>query len=119
VQFPSLGFNREEAALLRSGVFLVRNSRASWYSTVVGEERPYVRFDPGCMFPTTAEGHEAGRAIERRIAASRPTRIDWTQGKVVILDNWKLLHGREDAEGDEDRVLLRAIVRSHTGRGAE
>src|ERR1039457_4271027 len=51
VNIPSLRFNREEEVLLRSGVFLVRNGRASWYSTILSGERPYVRFDPGCMFP--------------------------------------------------------------------
>lgn len=117
VQFPSLRFNRQEEVLLRSGVFLVRNGRASWYSTIQSEEQPYVRFDPGCMFPVTADGHEAGRILQQRIAASRPTRIDWTHGKVVILDNWRLLHGRESAEGDEDRVLLRVLVLDETGRG--
>ena len=115
VQFPSLQFNRQEEVVLRSGVFLVRNARASWYSTVLSSERPYVRFDPGCMVPATADGHEASRILQERIAASFPTRIDWTRGKLVILDNWRLLHGREAAEGDEDRVLLRVLVMA--GRG--
>lgn len=110
VQFPSLQFNRREEAVLRSGVFLVRNGRSSWYSTILSSERSFVRFDPGCMFPATADGHEANRILEQHIATSCPTRIEWTQGKLVVLDNWNLLHGRETAEGDEDRVLLRVLV---------
>jgi alpha-ketoglutarate-dependent taurine dioxygenase len=62
------------------------------------------------MFPATAEGYEAKRILEQSIAMSCPTRIDWTPGKIVILDNWKLLHGREPAEWDEERVLLRVLV---------
>jgi hypothetical protein len=110
VQFTSLRFNRQEEVLLRSGVFMVRNGRASWYSTILSGERPYVRFDPGCMFPATADGHEAGRILQQHLAACRPTRIDWNQGKLVVLDNWKLFHGRESADGDNDRVLLRVLA---------
>ncbi len=68
------------------------------------------------MFPATADGHEAKSILEHRIATSCPTRIDWTQEKILILDNWKILHGREIAEGDEDRVLLRVLVKDQTGQ---
>lgn len=117
IQFQSLQFNPQEEVLLRSGVFLVRNGRASCYSTILSDERPYVRFDPGCMFPATADGHKANRILQERIVASRPTRIDWTQGKLVILDNWRLLHGRESAREDEGRVLLRVLVNNQTRQG--
>lgn len=117
IRFQSLPFDLREDVLLRSGVFLVRNGSASFYSNILSDARPYVRFDPGCMSPATKDGHEANRILQKRIAENCPTRIVWTQGKLVILDNWKLLHGRESAEEDEDRVLLRVLVMSQAEKG--
>jgi alpha-ketoglutarate-dependent taurine dioxygenase len=38
--------------------------------------------------------------------------IEWSEGKVVVIDNWRLLHGRGSADGDDaDRVILRISIR--------
>jgi hypothetical protein len=110
IRFAALGFSREEECVLNSGVFLVRNGRASWYATVMSEDRPFVRFDPGCMTSASSQGNEAVRMIEKRFAASRPVRIEWARGNVLIVDNWRILHGRESSDGDDEKVLLRVLT---------
>jgi hypothetical protein len=99
-----------DESLLRSGVFLVRNGRRSWYSTVLCDKGPFIRFDPGCMAPANERGKLVDSLITARIEAARSTRIEWARGDALVVDNWKVLHGRDGADGDDDRLLLRALV---------
>lgn len=112
-----LELSDQDRAVLNSGVFLVRNARHSWFSSVLMTGRPFVRYDTGCMSPATASGAEAERLMEKRLADGRHHRIWWEAGTILVVDNWRVLHGREAADGDTDRVLLRTLVRStSTGR---
>lgn len=89
--------------------FLVRNGRGSFYATLLTEGRQFLRFDPGCMQPMT----RGARVLMNKICGRRidPTvRIDWRPGLAVVIDNWRMLHRRQDAHGAQDRVLLRASV---------
>ncbi len=70
------------------------------------------RFDPNCM-------KAAGRTTQMieaplRAAAHRlqPQCVDWTPGRVVIIDNWKCLHARGVPPADErERVLERIYIK--------
>lgn len=107
-----LELSDQDIAVLNSGVFLVRNARQSWFSSVLMSRRPFVRYDRGCMSPATASGAESARLMEKSIANSSPVRIGWEEGTILIVDNWRVLHGREAADGDSGRMLLRMLVLS-------
>jgi len=61
-------------------------------------------YDPCYMKPANraAEEFEA-TALEW---GARATRIAWTGAKALVIDNWQVLHGRDDCS-DNDRVLYR------------
>lgn len=111
-----LNMSDKDRAVLAAGVFLVRNGRNSWFSSILMSERPFVRYDPGCMSPATVLGAEAARLMEQRAADGRQIRIRWAVGTVLIVDNWQVLHGREAALDDVERVLMRMLVRSGEAR---
>jgi len=117
IRMNDLGLDKQDKELLNSGVFLVRNGRASWYSTVLCRDQPFVRFDPACMIAATPLGDSASLMLQKRCAVCQPIRIKWRKDDVLIIDNWKLLHGRESAVSDYDRVLLRILVSDQSERG--
>lgn len=61
-------------------------------------------YDPCYMRPANHAAKEfAARTLE---SATYTERIAWTGAQALIIDNWRLLHGRDDC-GDDNRVLYR------------
>lgn len=89
--------------------FLVRNGRGSFYATLLTQGQKFLRFDPGCMQPTTRGAKSLMNKLCSKIIV--PTmRVDWKPGLAIIFDNWRMLHRRLDAHGAHDRVLLRVSI---------
>jgi alpha-ketoglutarate-dependent taurine dioxygenase len=89
--------------------FLVRTGRGSFYATLLTQGQRFLRFDPGCMQPMTRGASVLmSRICDRKIDPA--VRIDWRPGLATVIDNWRMLHRRQDAHGAEDRVLLTASV---------
>jgi hypothetical protein len=108
----AVAINESESAACTSAVFLIRNGRASFYGSILSQDRPFIRFDLGCMVPMSPEGADAGDAFSYTRNVSRIYRHDWRRGDILVFDNWRMLHGRGiDRETVQGRVLLRAIVR--------
>jgi hypothetical protein len=102
----------EQTSLLQSTPLRVINGRDSFFSTILSKTRPFVRFDPGCMSPTTPDGAAALAVLARENWPGDIETIRWQAGMVVIIDNWRLLHGRALADlPDPDRKLLRISIR--------
>ena len=102
----------EERTAARTAVFLVRNGRRSFYGTIADPGRPFVRLDLGCMVERSEGCRAAVSAYIGQQASSLAVQCHWTPGKVLVIDNWRTLHGRGLAgETQPGRVLLRAMVR--------
>lgn len=110
-RFCDLGLSEHDRTLCESATFLVRNGRQSFYSTVAGD-RPFVRFDEGCMIPIDPEGEKAANAIVSSATNSNLTEIHWEAGDILAIDNWQVLHGRGHAkiQASSDRLLFRISV---------
>jgi hypothetical protein len=106
-----LPLDARQVSLLRSTPLRVTNGRNSFFSTVLSKTRPFVRFDPGCMSAVTADGEDALAVLGRSNWPSLVDAVSWEPGKVLIIDNWRLLHGRASADCfDPDRRLLRISI---------
>jgi Taurine catabolism dioxygenase TauD, TfdA family len=104
-------FSGEERLLARSKCFLVRNGRKSFYASIVDSKRSFVRIDPGCMEPVTEASATAMRLYDFERQRSRIISFDWKAGDVLIIDNWRMLHGRgNETAADSERQLVRAYV---------
>lgn len=94
------------------GVFLVRNGKSSFYSTVSAAGRPFVRYDPGCMEPLSPEAKQTFAYCSHLIETADPDLIQWNAGDMVVLDNWSTLHARDASPApDDSRRLLRLLLR--------
>lgn len=107
-----LPLSEHQTSLLQSTPLRVTNGRNSFFSTIHSNTRPFVRFDPGCMTATTPEGEEALAVLARHNWPDYIETVDWEAGTVLVMDNWRLLHGRGHADRpDSDRKLLRISIR--------
>lgn len=107
-----LPLNDHQSSLLHSTPLRVTNGRNSFFSTILSKARPFVRFDPGCMTATTPDGTNALAVLERQNWPDYIETIQWKTGTVLVMDNWRMLHGRGHADcPDSDRKLLRISIR--------
>ncbi len=101
----------EERTILKSALFFVRNGRKSFYSTILGLNRDFIRFDPGCMEPLSLEAVQALELFSPRRIRQFAQLIDWESGDSLVIDNWRTLHAREAVDGQSSkRLLLRCLV---------
>ncbi len=102
----------EEIALATFAPFVVKNGPRSFYSTILSSSREFIRLDRGCMEPTNAGGNKALALFDRERWNSQLVRISWRMGDVLILNNWRVLHGRDSIESTADRrTLMRKQIR--------
>jgi hypothetical protein len=107
-----LPLNDDQVSALHSTPLRVTNGRNSFFSTIPSRGRPFVRFDPGCMMATTSDGQKALTILGRHNWPAYVETVHWQAATGLIIDNWRLLHGRGQAEcPDFDRKLLRISIR--------
>jgi alpha-ketoglutarate-dependent taurine dioxygenase len=107
-----LSLNEHQSSLLHSTPLRVTNGRNSFFSTVLSKARPFVRFDSGCMTATTLAGAKALAILARQNWPDCIETVLWKTGTVLVMDNWRVLHGRGHADcPDSDRKLLRISIR--------
>lgn|GEM_PF-516968 len=109
-----LDFQPTDRRLFTEGVFLVTNGRSSFYSGMMPENERYIRFDPGCMTPITSQAEKAWEVALHKIGKATPVAINWRPGDILLIDNWRTLHGRGDGPEDDDRLLLRVLVQTQS-----
>ena len=107
-----LPLNEHQSSLLHTTPLRVTNGRNSFFSTILSKTRPFVRFDPGCMTETTTDGAKILAVLARQNWPDYIETVQWNAGTVLVMDNWRMLHGRGRAEcSDSDRKLLRISIR--------
>lgn len=110
VDWRNLGFSCDELSFLEQVPILVRNGRRSFYSTILNSERTFLRYDPGCIEAIDERGEMAIKLVEQRLASGVVLEHKWSQGDILVIDNWRILHGRGASESGTDRRLLRTLI---------
>lgn len=100
---PMAAFRRES--------FTIRNGRASFYSTIANIDRPWIRFDHGCMSAQTESGRILLSTFDL-MPVQAVKNVEWTAGKILVIDNWAVVHRRGASSGFGNRSLFR-ISLSH------
>ncbi len=94
------------------GVFLIRSGRHSFYSSIASRGRPWLRYDPGCMMPTSSRALDSWGQMQNVIESRSPVQIQWQEGDLLVLDNWTVLHRRGEAvQPDPTRRLARVLLK--------
>jgi hypothetical protein len=110
LDWRALGFTSEELDLLEGTPVLVRSGRRSFYSTILAPGGAFLRYDPGCLEAVNQRGRMAMALIEDRIATASPQAHHWRQGDILIIDNWRVLHGRSPLDPGSGRRLARILI---------
>lgn len=106
-----VALKEEQLSLLRTTPFRVKNGRNSFFSTILSNLRPFVRIDKGCMIAVKNADHTVLDIYSTNHWPSVAETISWEAGDIVILDNWRVLHGRGPAGRlESNRRLIRILI---------
>jgi alpha-ketoglutarate-dependent taurine dioxygenase len=91
-------------------IFKVRTTHSQFYSSLFFNENNVsgVRYDSTCMFP--ANNSAKLFTLTMNELEIPEIRIQWTGKNAIIIDNWRMLHGRNTAFKDEKRELKRIYI---------
>ena len=116
VDSRELELDQYEWRRLHNDIWLVNGGRGRFYTSLFNDTLitggTIFRFDPCCMRPATSRATESALLFRRAVKVARSTQIDWTSGHVLVLDNWRVLHGRGPANAavEKQRALERVLV---------
>lgn len=110
LDWQTLGFSRQELDVLEYTPVLVRAGRRSFYSTILAPGGAFLRYDPGCLEAMDERGGKALALVEDRIAGAPCETHHWRQGDILIIDNWRVLHGRSPSDQGSGRRLARILI---------
>jgi hypothetical protein len=109
-----LGAGSELATDLVEGTWSVRGGRIPFYSSVLAPDAdPRVvtrlRYNALCMTPLTPRARAAQDRLDAWLGELNPACVRWEPRSALLLDNWRVLHGREAVTPAEStsRVLAR------------
>ncbi|MBW3524684.1 TauD/TfdA family dioxygenase [Chryseobacterium sp. NKUCC03_KSP] len=104
----------EELALIKNSVYLVRTGALTFYTSLMckANDKFIFRYDPQCMKPMNKAAMEAEELITKFSKVANKTKISWDNPKVLIIDNWQTLHGREALKENKSRTLKRIYIKN-------
>ncbi len=93
---------------LRNGLFTVRSGKDAFLAPALVGNR--LRVDPGCMDPSDRRARRVLAFFES--VREDAERYEWTAaGKVLAIDNRRILHARTSAEEESERAMHRVTLR--------
>lgn len=101
---------------LRGACWLVKNGSHSFYTTIPwfgrnADEMRY-RLDLACMRPINPSARSLEPELKRRCSSEVGFPIAWQHGRVLVLDNWLMMHARSGAVLEEGERFLERIYLS-------
>jgi hypothetical protein len=99
-----------EPQLLTREVFIFKNGRRSFADTIASKDRPFVRWDSVCMSPATNGAHRLFDDVICTMTRESTMVHAWRKHAVLVIDNWRTLHGRGEAKAPGQRILFRATL---------
>lgn len=110
LEWRALEFTSDEIALLKGAPLLVRNGRKSFYATAIPSLGNFLRYDAECVEAVDARGRAALETIRARLSSVAPAVHRLRRGDILVIDNWRTLHGREAVPEHSGRRLTRRLV---------
>lgn len=97
---------------LANTIYKVINGRNSFLTTLHNPNMSFFRLDRDCMRSITDEGEELLKEIDTLIQKDDIQEIKWSLGDLLIIDNWRFLHGRGSSKSEDlDRLLYRISIK--------
>lgn len=94
---------------LQRCLFLKRGRTSSYCRLLtVSNGEPLFRYNQAVMTPKNREAHDVAEFIEH--GTKRVSRIDWTEVRIAVIDNWNALHSRDACELSDGVGLRRFAI---------
>jgi alpha-ketoglutarate-dependent taurine dioxygenase len=105
-------FSNTELEQFKRAIFKVKTIHEQYYSTLFFNHNGItgIKYDPSCMFPVNSNAKRFIGKLEQVMINIPIEKIKWTGNNAVIIDNWKMLNGREAALRSEKRELRRIYI---------
>jgi alpha-ketoglutarate-dependent taurine dioxygenase len=105
-------FSNTELGQCRGAIFKVKTIHEQYYSSIFFNHNSItgLKYDPSCMFPANSKAKAFVNKFEQIISDIPLEKVKWTGNNAVIIDNWKMLHGRDTALKSEKRELRRIYI---------
>lgn len=104
----------EEERCLKEELWIVRTGRRAFLAPVI--DGHFLRYDPGVMTHATPTAARTPSIVRNACDRARTDVVRWAFHLTVVLDNHRVLHGREASSAGEvprqPRVLERVLVRT-------
>lgn len=110
------GFSPQDWQALKRDVWIVNGGRGRYLTPLINDTqypgRQMLRYDQECMRPFEPGSCRSAQVMQEYIDRAEPQACSWTRGKVLVIDNWSVMHGRGEATAGagEHRVLERVLV---------
>ena len=97
----------------RQAIYLIKTIHGKFYSSLLFRDSitEGLKYDPSCMQPLNKSAKKFQPKLEKALSEVNPKEIQWTGNKVVVIDNWRTLHGRRAAKADLKRELKRIYIK--------
>lgn len=106
--FEQLDINDLKSA--ERAIFKVQTLHSQFYTSLIFRENGIIgfKYDPNCMKPANYHGKRFVEIIKR--ISIETIKVNWCGNKAVLIDNWKMLHGRNAVDPSENRELKRIYI---------
>lgn len=95
--------------IMKTAPFLAKSGRSSFYTTLLCASGKLFRYDPLCLVPMTPDGEQAKHWFQEKLDQPHFS-LAWEEGKIIVVDNWRVLHKRSGVGASAFRTLLRVVV---------
>lgn len=93
-------------------IYLVKTPNKTFYTKLIHfhNAQHYFRYDPFIMKPINKHAKNIDKTLNTILKNLNLIKINWIENKTIIIDNWKMLHGRESIKKDLNRKIKRIYI---------
>jgi len=104
--------NSSQRKVANSAIYLVKTNNLQYYTSLIFNQRQRnIKYDPSCMIPVNNEAKEFKKILTEILNDSQIIEVNWTKGKTIVIDNWKMLHARAKiSKNNSNRILKRVYI---------
>ena len=107
-KISNLHFSPTQIELLKTGLFEIRGHHKMFFASLL--EKGIFRWDKNCVKAIDRTAKEAVEVVENMLKSTPPHKYYWiNKNKVLIVDNWQVLHAREESSSF-NRAIERILI---------
>lgn len=103
---------REDKKNAERAIYLIKTTQQQFFSSLLFKINNIkgLKYDPMCMIPFNESAKQIQPKLQKVLFGLPHFEIEWTGNNTLIIDNWRILHGRGSAENDIYRELKRIYI---------